>query len=435
MADVAGLVAGLAICPEVVKPAADTQMLERVMANLIGVPSAERHAGINSLWIAFGQMGVQGFLGDLITLTEDDIMNLQAQPTRAVANPLPIPIIQKRKTVIVVAVYQHCARLRGASINMRLFLVKLFDHFCISVYRHGEKIILWQVELPSQVNAKASFLKSIKPNLKEHKVLRDDKSWLTFREATKTTIMSHNLLSMIKPPFATDPDTGEFVHDPVTGTLILYIPDDPGLDEMQRTWFFKVLVDICQTPVGKKIANQNHESMDTRMVWHELCKHYQNSMSSKMRSQELLRYAHSARFIDSNHRGTHQSWITNFAETLRHCQALQTDENKLSDQMCVDFFNSSMRGTTHLEGVLDTYYAARKAAGIPDPFNITFEEYVERLIQAAQPHDASLGQSRGCGDRSANFPSILGDESDEEDDSDDEEDPQAALEVYKSDWN
>jgi len=180
MADIAALVTGLAICPEVVTPAADIQMLERVIANLIGIRSAERLAGYNSLWMAFGQMGVQGFLGDLITLMEDDIMNLQAQPTRAVANPLPIPIIQKRKTVIVVAVYQHYARLRGASINMRLFPVGLFDHFCISVYRHDEKIIPWQVELPSQVNAKASFLKRIKPNSKEYKVLRDDKNWLTF---------------------------------------------------------------------------------------------------------------------------------------------------------------------------------------------------------------------------------------------------------------
>jgi len=289
MADIAGLVAGLAICPEVVTPAADTQMLERDMANLVGIPSAERCAGNNPLWIAFGQMDVQGFLGDLITLTEDDIMSLQAQPTHAVAHPLPIPIIQKRKTVISVAAYQHYARLRGASVDMRLFPVELFDYFCISVYHHDEKIIPWQVELPSQVNANASFLKSIKPNSKEYKVLRDDKSWPTFREATETTIMSHNLFTMIIPPFAT-----EFVNDPVTGTLIPYIPDDPGLDEMQRTWFFKVLVDICQTPVGKKIVNQNRESMDTRMVWHELCKHYQNSISSKMRSQELLRYIHSS---------------------------------------------------------------------------------------------------------------------------------------------
>jgi len=103
--------------------------------------------------------------------------------------------------------------------------------------------------------------------------------------------------------------------------------------------------------------------------------------------------------------------------------------------MCVDFLNNSMRGTTHLEGVLDTYYTARRAAGIPDPFNITFKEYVERLIQAAQPHDATLGQNCGRGSQSADFHSILGDESDEEEDSDDEDDPQASLEAFKSDWD
>jgi len=91
--------------------------------------------------------------------------------------------------------------------------------------------------------------------------------------------------------------------------------------------------------------------------------------------------------------------------------------------MCVDFLNNSMRGPTHLEGVLDICYTARRAAGTPDPFNITFKEYVERLIQAAQPHDETLGQNRGRGSRSANFHSILGDESDEEEDSDDKDDP------------
>jgi len=139
-----------------------------------------------------------------------------------------------------------------------------------------------------------------------------------------------------------------------------------------------------------------------------------------MHSQELLQWAHTAQLANSNHRGTYQSLITNFSETIRQFQALQTDENKLSDQMCVDFLNNSMKGTTHLEGVLDTYYTARRAAGIPDPFNITFEEYVERLIQAAQPHDATLSQNRGRGNRSANFHSILGDE---EEDSDDKDDP------------
>jgi len=172
-----------------------------------------------------------------------------------------------------------------------MFPVRLYDHFRISHYRHDETIVPWQVELPSQVNAKASFLKSIKPNSKEYKVLRDDKGWLPFQESLETMVMSHNLLTMIVPPFETDPDTGEFVIDPANGELIPCEPDDQGLDELRRTWFFKVLTDVCQTPVAKKIVNQNRDTMDTRQVWHELCEHYQNSISSKMHSQELLRWA------------------------------------------------------------------------------------------------------------------------------------------------
>jgi len=217
-------------------------------------------------------------------------VNLQVRPTRAVAHPPPIPIMWKCKTAIIIATYHHHARLKNASLDMCFFPVGLLvcDHFRISLCRHDEKIILWQVELPSQVNAKASFLKSIKLNSKENKIFRDDKSWLPFRESNETTIMSHNLMTMILPPFEIDPGMGEFVIDPITDEMIAYKPDDQALDEIQRTWFFKVRVDICQTSVAMKIVNQNCETMDARKVWHELCKHYQNSMSSKMHSQELL---------------------------------------------------------------------------------------------------------------------------------------------------
>jgi len=77
MADIAGLVARLAICPDVVTPAGDGQMLEIAIRDLVGIPDADRVAGNNPPWVAFGEMGIQSFLSDLITLTEHDIMNLQ----------------------------------------------------------------------------------------------------------------------------------------------------------------------------------------------------------------------------------------------------------------------------------------------------------------------------------------------------------------------
>jgi len=76
MANIATVVAGLCICPDVVTPMADRQMLEITIRDLVGIPDVERTAGTKSLWIAFDQMGIQSFLGDLIMLLEDDIMNL-----------------------------------------------------------------------------------------------------------------------------------------------------------------------------------------------------------------------------------------------------------------------------------------------------------------------------------------------------------------------
>jgi len=76
MANIANIVATLRVCPDVVTPMADRQMLEIAIRDLVGILDTDRTAGTNSLWIAFDQMGIQSFLGDLITLTEDDIMNL-----------------------------------------------------------------------------------------------------------------------------------------------------------------------------------------------------------------------------------------------------------------------------------------------------------------------------------------------------------------------
>jgi len=61
-------------------------MLELIVARLVGIPGHDRRAGNNPLWMALNATGVATFLGDLTTLTEEDIMNLEIRPTRAVPN-------------------------------------------------------------------------------------------------------------------------------------------------------------------------------------------------------------------------------------------------------------------------------------------------------------------------------------------------------------
>jgi len=45
--------------------------------------------------------------------------------------------------------------------------------------------------------------------------------------------MSHNLVAMILPLHEIDPNTGEFMTDPITDELIPHEPEDPGLDKIQ----------------------------------------------------------------------------------------------------------------------------------------------------------------------------------------------------------
>jgi len=129
MADIPTLVAGLNLSPNVVPPFADIQMLNRAITNLMGIPGRERRAGTNPLWRALHGMGIRTFLGDLLTLTDNDIMAMVILPTRADPHPPPVPLMMKRKLVIIVAAYQHYSCQVGASIDMRTFPVELYDHF------------------------------------------------------------------------------------------------------------------------------------------------------------------------------------------------------------------------------------------------------------------------------------------------------------------
>ena len=75
----------------------------------------------------------------------------------------------------------------------------------------------------------------------------------------------------------------------------------------------------------------------------------------------------------------------------------------------------------HLKGAFDAYQTARKASGHPDPFTITFEGRVKRLMQAAQPSNTSLGQSHVRGNQSVNVHAVCGNDSEHKDDLEDKE--------------
>jgi len=49
MADIAGLIAGLRLCPNAVMPEADRQMLKLIVLCLVGIPGRDHCAGNNPL--------------------------------------------------------------------------------------------------------------------------------------------------------------------------------------------------------------------------------------------------------------------------------------------------------------------------------------------------------------------------------------------------
>ena len=65
MASISGLIAWLRLCPDVVTTAADQQMLELIVQDIIGIPGRKRRTGNNPLWMAtwrLSQLGCKHFL-------------------------------------------------------------------------------------------------------------------------------------------------------------------------------------------------------------------------------------------------------------------------------------------------------------------------------------------------------------------------------------
>jgi len=84
-----------------------------------------------------------------------------------------------------------------------------------------------------------------------------------------------------------------------------------------------------------------------------------------------------------------KSFIANYTEHLYQHNLLPKKDNQISNNMAVSMLYAAAVGVLHLKDGLNGYCTARKGTGVADPFKITFDEHVSRLVATVQTYDAT----------------------------------------------
>ena len=140
-----------------------------------------------------------------------------------------------------------------------------------------------------------------------------------------------------------------------------------------------------QAPVAKTIVTKHLTDKNTREIWTEICEHYDASMSSKLRAQQLSTYITSTRLHTCGWNGKQTNFIMHWKTVARDYNEIST--SPFTEEQLKTFLNAALSGTPGLNTILQLNNSARRAAG--NNTDIGYEEYIQFLLEQAQVHDAS----------------------------------------------
>ena len=92
--------------------------------------------------------------------------------------------------------------------------------------------------------------KTIKPNARDFKTYRDSATWIEWKDGFLITLQSQNLMHLIDPN---------------------HVIIDQELDEAQRAFLHKVMMDQMIHHSAKQIVKRFKDTKDTRTIWQQAC--------------------------------------------------------------------------------------------------------------------------------------------------------------------
>ena len=363
----------------------DQLELKDALNKIVGLNTAnDTEYDNHDLVKALSHVGVTRW-SDFLMLSVHDIMDLSVPGASPADEHTALLVTMKRKLHALLAFYHEASRARRGAIDIRRAKKATFDAFRVSKFQPDASVVPFTVYRPT-TTALEAWQKSIKPNRSEFKVFKDELYWNRAKEQFVTAITSQGLAHLIDPN---------------------YKVVDKELDKSQCDWLYQGLVDIMQHPAGKAIVIKHKDTKDTRNIWAEIVDHYDNSVSSTIRAQQISTYVTSVRLHTVNWRGPTGTFIHHFKEQLRVYNEISPV--KYTDAQCSQFLETCVQGTEHLAQVRHLRRQAAKAAGVV--FTLTFDEYVAALVEACSIRDgANTSSTNPRSNRSVNMTEFIFDD-------------------------
>ena len=355
----------------------DADRMKHALVEFVGV--AEATFNNSAIKTTFDQQEIIGFREDFLSLSTEDILKLGPD----------ITVTQQRKLACLFAYFHSASRIAGGPIEILTTNKQMFDEYRTSLYDPTKPVIPWKTPIADPELDK--WKRNVKPNGREYPMLKDEASFPRFKEKFDTTLEAHDLSHLIAPGRT---------------------PKNPEVEEVQQKWLYKVFQDIMVAPAAKAIVIKHLTDKNTVAIWAEITKHYSNSMTAELQSQKISTHCASVRFKSLNWRGGQQSFLLHFADQLRMCDVISSDN--YSEGQRINFLHAAVSGVPNLETVLTLRNTAKKAAGVQQ--TDTFEEYLAALLDQAQVHDSANTASRGPRThRQVNTHQLVFDDTDSED--------------------
>ena len=352
----------------------DTIRFKALLVNGCNVPDDDAGFDDNPIVKALRGIGITDW-SHIPLLSRGIIETLTWRNTTDGAN-VPLTVVERQLLISSICCFHNTCGQHKKPIKVTTMTKEMFKKFRTVNWNPNAEIIpfgspYFKHENDTLDRELAQWQKNLRISAKEFKEFRDEATWLPWKEGFDNKLSSYGLEHLVE-------------HG--------YKPKNAELDKLQTNFLFTVFQEILQTPVAKSIVKNHNSTKDTREIWKELNDHMSKSMVGIIKTARISQYLTSADISSGTWRGTQTSFISNYKEQARQYNEMST--NPYNSGQLVQFLEQAVMKSSNLSGVRRTQEIARKAAGLTDA--ITFDEYVEALIEQATVQDSANRQIKAA---------------------------------------
>ena len=221
------------------------------------------------------------------------------------------------------------------------------------------------------------FKKGIKRDPDAFCKLKDDKNWDAFLRSTKATARAQGVQQVLDPTYVPNPTDASAV----------------ALFDLQQAYMYSVAETTLLTDTGKKLVRNYESTYNAQSVYKDLIAHYEKSTKANLNASNLLTHVTSNRIDDGTWGGTAESYILNWVDKLRKYHALIDPTMHIQDPQVMTLLQNAVHGIRELREVKNRADLFKITNGT----DMTYQQYYDLLIGAAQQYDSTFVRSKQKG--------------------------------------